>query len=79
MSVRAKFKVTEITKHAYGEQLVETVKLVPVFKNNDPNSENSKFWAASPNGEIRLGTVNTSASAYFVINGEYYIDFTAVE
>lgn len=76
MTVRAKFKVTEITEHAYGEQLMKTVKLQPVFKSNDPESENSKFWAASPNGEIRLGTINMDAAAQFAINGEYYVDFT---
>ncbi len=79
MSVRAKFKVNEITEHAYGEQRMKTIKLQPVFKNNDPNSENSKFWAASPNGEIRLGTINMVAAAQFEINGEYYITFDKAE
>lgn len=77
--VRAKFKVNEITEHAYGNQLMKTVKLTPVLKDADPDSENSKFWAASPNGEIRLGTLNLDAAAQFKINGEYYIDFTPVE
>ena len=79
MTVRAKFKVQEITEHAYGEKLMKTIKLQPVFKSNDPESENSKFWAASPNGEIRLGTINMDAAAQFVINGEFYIDFIPAE
>lgn len=79
MSVRAKFKVTEITEHAYGNQLMKTIKLAPVLKSNDPESENSKFWAASPNGEIRLGTINMDAAAQFEINAEFYIDFTRVD
>lgn len=79
MSVRAKFKVREITEHAYGAQLMKTIKLEPVLKNNDPDSENSTFWAASPNGEIRLGTINMEAAAQFEINAEFYIDFTKVE
>ncbi len=79
MSVRAKFKVSEITEHAYGQQLMKTIKLVPVFKSDDPDSENSRFWAASPNGEIRLGTINMDAAAQFEINAEFYIDFTKVE
>lgn len=79
MTVRAKFKVNEITEHSYGNQLMKTVKLQPVPKDVDPNSENSKFWAASPNGEIRLGTLNMDAAAQFEINGEYYVDFTLVE
>lgn len=79
MSVRAKFKVNEITEHAYGNQLMKTIKLQPVAKSSDPNDENSRFWAASPNGEIRLGTLNLDAAAQFEINGEYYIDFTRAE
>jgi len=79
MSVRAKFKVSEITTHSYGNQLMKTVKLAPVPKDADPESENSKFWAASPNGEIRLGTLNMSAAEQFEINAEFYVDFTKVE
>ncbi len=75
MRVRAKFKVNEITEHAYGNQLMKTVKLQPVFKDADPESENSKFWAASPNGEIRLGTINMDAAAQFAINAECYVIF----
>ena len=75
MSVRAKFKVKEITEHAYGNQLMKTIKLEPVYKSDDPEGENSKFWAASPNGEIRLGTINMDAAAQFEINGEYYVTF----
>ncbi len=79
MSVRAKFKVTEITEHAFGSQLMKTIKLAPVYKSDDPEGENSKFWAASPNGEIRLGTINMQAAAQFEINAEFYIDFTRVD
>lgn len=79
MAVRAKFKVSEITEHAYGNQRMKTIKLQPVFKSDDPDGENTKFWQASPNGEIRLGTINMSAADYFEINGEYYIDFTKAE
>lgn len=75
MSVRAKFRVSEITEHAYGMQLMKTVKLEPVRKNDDPESENSKFWAASPSGEIRLGTLNMDAAAQFAINAECYVIF----
>ena len=79
MSVRAKFKVTEITEHAYGEKLMKTIKLQPVYKSNDPEDENSKFWAVSPNGEIRLGTINMDAAAQFAINAEYYVDFVRAD
>lgn len=79
MAVRAKFKVSEITEHAYGNQRMKTIKLQPVFKSDDPDGENTKFWQASPNGEIRLGTINMDAAAQFEINAEYYIDFTRAD
>lgn len=79
MAVRAKFKVHEITEHAYGNQRMKTIKLQPVFKDADPEGENSKFWAASPNGEIRLGTINMAAAEQFELNAEFYIDFTRAE
>lgn len=79
MKVRAKFRVSEVTEHAYGNQLMKTIKLVPVLKDADPESENSKFWAASPNGEIRLGTINLVAANEFTINRECYVDFIFVD
>lgn len=62
------------TKYEPGE--VRTVKLSPVYTNGDPNHENSKFWAASPSGQVTLGCANLSAADYFELGGEYYLDFT---
>lgn len=53
-----------------------TVKLSPVYGNNDPNHENSKFWAASPSGSFEFNTVNLKAVEDLEIDGEYYIDIT---
>lgn len=78
MAVRAKFKVNEITEHAYGDKRMKTIKLQPVYSQKD-GSENKAFWEASPNGEIRLGTINMDAAAQFELNGEYYIDFTRAD
>lgn len=78
MSVRAKFKVNEITEHAYGDKRMKTIKLQPVYSNVE-GSENKAFWEASPNGEIRLGTINMQAAEQFELNAEYYIDFTRAE
>lgn len=73
--VRAKFTVSEITEHKYGDQRMKTIKLTPVYSQKE-GSENKAFWQASPNGEIRLGTINMNAAAQFEIGAEYYIDFT---
>lgn len=79
MAVRAKFVVEEITEHLYGQDRMKTVKLRPVYKSNDPEGENTAFWKASPNGEVRLGTINMAAADYFEIGAEYYLDFARAE
>ena len=53
-----------------------TVKMSPVYANNDPKHENSKFWAASPSGSFELNTVNMDAVAQLTLDGEFYIDIT---
>lgn len=78
MTVRAKFKVHEITEHQYGNQRMKTIKLQPVAS-AEVNSENKVFWNATPAGEIRLGTINMEAAAQFEIGADYYIDFTRAE
>lgn len=95
MSVRAKFKVQRIesTQHQrarkgpdgkpdYSDtETVEmrTVVLSPVYGNGDPNHENTKFWEASPSGEIKLGTINPAAWEKFDLGREFYVDFTLAE
>lgn len=86
MSVRAKFKVATIEaqqwavnatpEHPAGVKEMRTIVLRPVYGNNDPNHENTKFWNASPSGEIRLGTINPEAWEQFALGAEMYIDFT---
>jgi hypothetical protein len=88
MTVRAKFKVqrVECMEHMrragktadgtvrYERGELRTIVLAPVYS-NDPASENAKFWAATPSGEIKLGTINEQAWGYFELGQEYYIDF----
>ena len=88
MSVTAKFKVQRIEAHTqlmqnretgtYGETEVRTVVLMPVYS-EDPESENRRFWNATPSGEIRLGTVNPEAWQHFALGDEFYVDFTKAE
>jgi hypothetical protein len=85
--VRAKMKVTKIESSMGTRRVIEdgkekwmpaelrTVVLNPIY-DPDPNSENGKFYASSPSGEIRLGTINPEAWSAFVLNQDYYIDFT---
>lgn len=60
-------------------QEVRTLVFQPVYGNGDPNHENTKFWEASPSGEIRLGVVNQEAWKNFELGKEYYIDFTPAD
>ncbi len=79
MTVRAKFKVETISRQKHWDKAqgeIQTIKLSPVYGNNDPQHENTKFWAATPSGSVELGTVNGSAAAYFELGEEYYLDFT---
>lgn len=91
-AVRAKFKVQRIERsmgsrsaklpdgtydHTYVEQW--SIVMAPVYGNGDPNHENTKFWQATPAGEIKLTTVNADAVAQFDLNKEFYIDFTLAE
>lgn len=91
MTVRAKFKYTGYEASQYQRQIdpsqpwgsgnietveMRTLKFNPVYGQGDPNHENTKFWSASPCGEIRLGTVNPEAWSQFELGKEYYLDFS---
>lgn len=93
MTVRAKFLVQSISRskarvqdgkdkngnYKYKDGEVQTIDLVPIYANNDPEHENSKFWEATPYGSIKLGTIRIEAAEYFDIGKEYYVDFTLAE
>jgi hypothetical protein len=77
MTVRAKFKVQRIERSSWGKGVeVQTIVLLPVTSGTD---ENTKFWQATPSGEIKLGTVNAAAAAAFDLDAEYYVEFTKAE
>ena len=90
--VRAKFRVTNIARSTgsvpvtdaegnttWKPSEVQTITLFPVSGNGDPNHENTKFWNASPSGQIQLGTVNAEAAKVFDLDKEFYIDFTPAD
>lgn len=85
MTPRAKFKVQRVecqsfmarkpgTTNEYERREMRTIVMAPVYS-DDPESENRRFWGASPSGEIRLGTINPAAWEAFELDGEYYVDF----
>lgn len=72
--VRAKFKVTSLSKMEGG---MSSVSLTPVYGNGDPNHENTKFFKYTPSGEIKMACVNAETLAGFEPGTEFYVDFTA--
>jgi hypothetical protein len=76
MAVRAKFKVTSITRREHWDKSkgeIQSIELNPVT-NGSP--ENASFYAATPGGSIKLDTINGDAAAQFTLGGEFYVDFT---
>ncbi len=80
-TMRAKFYVTEIVRYQGGIRL----NMRPVggtYKDGkyEPQTENSKFWEASPSGQFSIG-VNEKAPAFptveaMKVGDAFYLDFT---
>ena len=71
-TVRAKFKVEEVTKTTNGH----SIKLSPV---TGGSTENESFFKYTPWGEIKIGTINPHAVAQFEPGKQVYVDFTPAE
>ena len=88
MTTRAKFRCDTITRREGGyndtvqgvitwvPQEVTSIEMSPVYHNDDPDHENTKFWEASPSGSFKLDCVNPKAVEMFKPGNEYYIDIT---
>jgi len=72
MSVRAKFKVEEVTQSTNGH----SVRLVPV---TGGSPENESFFKWTPWGEIKIGTINADAAKQFQPGQQIYVDFTPAQ
>jgi hypothetical protein len=61
----------------YRQEQVEiaNIYLYPVVSSVQ-NSENARFFAATPSGQIVLSTVNPAAWEHFEQGKEFYVDFT---
>jgi hypothetical protein len=55
---------------------MRSVTMSPVYANGDPNHENSKFWNATPTGQLQFNTVNLEAVEGLELGAEYFIDIT---
>lgn len=71
-STRCKFRCGTVIDNGYGGK---TVNLNAMWAPNDPDSENGKFWTATPNGLIQLQINNPDGAAIFETGADYYVDF----
>ena len=75
MTTRAKFECYSVSKmngrgYSGSPEFVYEATLRAVYGNSE---ENKTFFAATPTGEIKLGTVRED---HFVPGKSYYVDFT---
>lgn len=76
---RAKVYVSNVEQMQWGTaaapRVVEKVTMKFV-SGNDPDSENAKFWEATPSAEpITMTIVNPVAQGMLTIGDEFYLDF----
>jgi hypothetical protein len=66
------------TTNQDGKVTAARIDMAPVYDSN-PESENAKFYQATPWGQITLGTVNAAAAEQFKVGSFVYVDFTPAE
>ena len=75
MTVRAKMKVTQITKSGDPKKPYVKVDLGAVYS-SDPESENRSFANATPTASVSISIdAGRPAAEAFELGGEYYVDF----
>lgn len=78
-AVRAKFQVQSVTRRKNWDKAKGDLFDVKLGVVTATNPENSKFYAATPSGEIVLSTINEAAANALPLGGEVYVDFMPVE
>lgn len=74
--VRAKFRYSGIETIDQGNGVrLCTLTFYPVSDGKE-DSDNHKFWKATPSGKLELGMVNDYAVKQFVLGKEYYLDIS---
>ena len=80
MITRCKARVwskTEVKDHK-GEVVGESVNIGSPPYDPNPESENGRFFQATPSISMNLGVVNLAASAALEVGKDYYVDFIPV-
>ena len=71
--IRAKLKVDQVTRHAYG---AEEVKFSAVCSGSE---ENRSFSEATPTANLSMTITNKGAHGFFIAGKEYLLDFKPAE
>lgn len=74
---RCKLKIREIKDNEYspGSQSI----VADTVYDPNPESENGKFFKATPSGSLQLHVVNTSSIDHLQVGDEIYLDIIKVE
>ncbi len=73
--VRGKFKVTEITRHAWNPAAAQ-IKLDAVYSGTP---EDNSYAEATPSAQITMMVNNAAAVEKLALGKSFYVDFTAIE
>jgi len=76
MSVRAKFKLTEIRRHSWHPS-AQTLRFDAQYDESIP--EDQRFFDATPSGHFEMLCNNPHATAPFELGKQYYFDITPAE
>lgn len=76
MKTRCKFQCSSVLHQIHAGKVVGVeVALLPVYS-SDPNSENRKFWDATPSGQLKLNLSKTEHVGMFESGKEYFVDIS---
>jgi len=75
MSVRCKFRCMSVTRHVDSGTIIEFLPVLAKGKHTPEGSEeNSRFWDATPSGDVKLTYKPGLDGTRFEVGGYYYID-----
>lgn len=80
-SVKAVFRCNWIKQRAgYQDDPGQVdVELQPIYRDKDAESERTRFWDATPTGELTMCITNPEAAGFFEPGKEYLLTFQEAE
>lgn len=80
MTTRCKARVLKVEKHEQGDPRYHSARIQLGSPPYDPNpeSENGRFFSATPWIDMTIGVVNMAAAEMFKEGQDVFVDFTPV-